>query len=197
MQPQPRPQCQRTKSRRKNITHTPHNNHQQPHISPLNLLLNLPASPSPNPHLSLTYSSHPPNSSLTISSAASIFSLFELTIFLTPTSSPSRTGLASKRVTKSSRRGASPWSVRAYSSAMASSSTPARERSRAASRPVRSLPAVQWKTQLGGSPPSFPPCPSSSWVSALKHRKIVPNASPAWFNISRYAATKPSLPERV
>ena len=66
--------------------------------------------------------------------------------------SPFNGDLRSSRRTTSSRRGLSPSSVRAYSRATASSSTPQRLRMTAQMTPVRSLPPVQWiRIGAGGS----------------------------------------------
>lgn len=151
-----------------------------------NLFLRTSISSSPRPHHFLMYPSQPSNSFSIISKLANMFSRFELTMFLTPGSSPSRTGFFRSRSTKSSRSGARPMSVSAYSSAMTLSDTPARASSSAASRPVRSLPAVQWNTHGDGSVLGFDRC-----------LKISPNAEPAFDRISRYACTKPEVPERV
>jgi hypothetical protein len=151
-----------------------------------NLFRRISISWSPSPHHFLMYPSQPSNSFSIMSRLASMFSRFELTMFLTPASSPSSAGFLRSRSTNSPRSGARPMSVRAYSSDITSSETPARESSSAANRPVRSLPAVQWKTHADGSAPDCDRCLS-----------ISPNAGPAFERMSRYACTKPEVPERV
>lgn len=103
------------------------------------------------PHFSTTYCSTEPCCSRMAFRAPSMFSGFAPSMRFAPSGFPWSSGLFITALRSCSLKSPSPASVRLYSRAMVSSSTPQMDKTKAQTTPVLSLPAVQWTSNGEGS----------------------------------------------